>query len=99
MSGEHYFILASTWGGGSLIELPVDVRRLIYEWTFPRIKARCEHCDRIVLVESIHHAYCQAQPFTVRDNAYWCMNCKYIPITTKSSVPSFWSTLRMFALR
>lgn len=98
MRGEVYFVWASTLERGSVRELPLDVRQMIYEWTFPHIKARCHHCKDVVLVESINHAYFQTQPFTVRDDAYWCMKCKNHTPLVIASVP-FWRSLRMFTPR
>ena len=95
MSGEKYFLHLCTIGKGGVTALPADVRRLIYEFTFPRFKARCASCRHVVLVQSFERAYFQVRPYTVRGDEFSCLDCRR---DTKTILPNFWRSLRIFPL-
>lgn len=75
MSGETYFVHASTLGIGNIPVLPNDLRREIYERTFPKISARCSRCKRVVLLNSLHNTLFQVRPYTLVHYSYCCLEC------------------------
>ncbi len=77
--GVVYFVWSSTIGKGDVVELPIDLRKLIYEMTFPRVVARCCECDNIVLLQSLQYTLFQTRSYTVRNSDFYCMICKQVP--------------------
>lgn len=73
--GEVAFVRFSTRGRGAVPPLPEDVRRLIYEATFPRILRRCSRCERVLAVESMYGSIFLTRPCTIVDSEVCCMNC------------------------
>lgn len=50
-TGGRLFVHAATHGAGSIPELPEDIRRLIWSFTFPRPVLWCTVCALVVLLE------------------------------------------------
>lgn len=78
-SGEVYFVWLCTMSKGSIVELPIDVRQIIYKFTFPRIIARCCACDNVLLVQSLHSQLMQTRSYTVFGNDFHCLTCDIAP--------------------
>jgi hypothetical protein len=79
--GEAYFVHVCTLGAGTLPFLPEELRRQIYEATFPWVCDRCARCDAVVLLQSLQRTYFQARPFTRTGEGALCLDCRDRPRT------------------
>lgn len=62
--GVRVFLGHACHGWGRVPALPRDVREIIYELTFPRIRLRCARCDHALLLESLRRAWFQLRSYT-----------------------------------
>ena len=74
--GEDYFVLRSTLGGGTILPLPLEIREVIRDLTFPRTLRRCSRCNAVVLVESLARSVFAARTYMLADdNSIVCAEC------------------------
>jgi hypothetical protein len=77
MEGEVYFVWLCADGKRGIPYIPIDIRKLIYSHTYPRIHKRCGICDNAVLLDSIERSYFQIRTYTIIKNECVCMICNH----------------------
>ena len=72
---DRCLVAAMTVGRGTVPILPVELRRMVVDFSYPRTIAACAVCGKGVLAVTSDRRLVQLCPYTFRSEECRCMSC------------------------